>query len=564
MSKLEHIILITFSFIIFLLVYVRLSFFVGFPIEKNTLPTVFVLYILIALFFYSFGITSIKNQFIKFVPVFSFIGLICAMSFGAVLLANTHDTSWDGQGYHQTAVIALANGWNPVYEPYISLPQRLPSQIFSEGYPSALWEIQASIYALTGKINSAKITNIFLAFLAFLVLYSLMRILKFSLSISMVTSLLVVISPVYLLQLLTFMQDGAGYQILIIAVSSLAIFGISSKKYWSIPVCFFSVVMLASTKYSHLPLALVLGGLFVVVFFNRILNKEYKFLNYKLVFVTITFLVLFAYLPYVRNVIYHKAPFYPTNIPDLMGSVKYNNIPINLASESKHKLFFYGVFSRAQSSESGDPIDPSNIAELKMPFTFSLTEVDDSVSLHNNRVGAGGPLFSGIVLLSVLLVVIAYFKMHTRNERYAVYVSTFSLLLIVLLALMTPTPNLLRYVNQVQLIPYAAMLPIMYAFKERIYVKTFTYSLLLLSLINIGLFTNSLINKTVSDYNSLNEQYKSMRDSKKEYQVTAQHFYSNYLMLVEQNINFTAVDRLKCAELNYLSASSTTTMYCEK
>lgn len=124
-----------------------------------------------------------------------------------------------------------------------------------------------------------------------------------------------------------------------------------------------------------------------------------------------------------------------------MGSVRYNNVPNNLQNSSKLTLLFYGIFSRAQPKESGDPRNESNTAQLKFPFYFSDQEISDSAQLYNNRVGSGGPLFSGLVLLSICLIFLAYFKAANIQERYAVYASILALALIILLSLIAPTPN---------------------------------------------------------------------------------------------------------------------------
>jgi hypothetical protein len=480
-------------------------------------------------------------------------------------LAKTYDLSWDGQGYHQTAVIALANGWNPIRSPAIQLRQHLPSQIYAEGYPSALWEIEASMYSMTGKINTAKVVNVLIGFVAVTVIYCLLRKMSFGKLLSAAISVLAAFQPVYVLQLLTFMGDGFGYQLLLIASAALTIAIISPKAYWTIGIFLIAEIFLVSTKYSHLPVAFILAFIFALVVLNRFLNKEYLFHNSTKIFICgiIVLSVIFAYVPYIRNGLAHNALFYPTNIPELMGGVRYNNIPANLRDKDRLTLLFYGMFSRAQSAESGDTRSPKNIVELKIPFTFSMTELKDSASLFNNRAGAGGPLYSGIVVLSIIFLMYCSFKAKNRNERYAVYTSYFCIAVILFLSLLSPTPNLLRFVNQLQIVPFAVLVPLYTAFKK-VDVRLFTFFILLLVCINTSLYSGAVIQKNWTDTKQINEQFSEMRGSGKSYEVRAQHHYSSYIVLTEQQIPFTLVNTLRCHDIEALFASSTTTQYCTK
>lgn len=563
LSKIDLFILLEIGLFTFLIIFIRLGYIFGTPINIFTLPVAFVFYSICILCFISF-LDSKRNT--QYVTLCIFVVLNLIISACAFLFAQTYDSSWDGQGYHQSAVIALATGWNPIWHSSIDFLQKLPSQIFAEGYPPAFWELEASFYAVWGKINAAKVLNLYFALIACLTWYSLLRRIHFRKILAGIISFLVILQPVYLLQFLTFMQDGLGYQLVLIAIASLVIFILTPKAYWAIMVFFFSELFLVSTKYSQLPLAVVLGVIALLVIGNRLLNKVYKVTPYvKSVLVGLILVsVLFAHLPYIRNFIAHGAMFFPTNEADLMGSVKYNNVPNNLSHDNKFVLLFYGIFSRAQDSTSGDPRAKQNIAELKIPFTTSIDEVTDSVSLYNNRAGAGGPLFSGIVVVSILFLFVMSFKAQTQKERYAMYASYLCLLLLLALALATPTPNLLRYVNQLQLIPFAVLLPIYAVFFHKKYVIAITYSILLLVMLNTVTYAYAVTQHNIMLTNTINQQFDDMRKSKATYKVGAQQFYSNYVLLNEQQIPIVVEDKLECKKMEKLVFSSTTTAFCKK
>ena len=564
MTILEKFALIFFGFLLFLVVFIRFGFLLGSPIGSLTL--------VFALLIYCTGLSSAFSLLIKktqekvssFLALGLFLGTLALLIPVTLLLSNTFDTSWDGQGYHQTAIIALSNSWNPIWEPAIQFKQELPSQIFAEGYPSALWEIQATIYSLTGKINSAKVTNIAIAIIAAAFVFALLRRISIGKIPSLFFMLLITIQPVYLIQLLTFMQDGFGYELLVLSAATLAIYIVQPKAQWAAAAFLLAELLLASSKYSNLPVTAVLFVIFIPVFLNRLMNRDFRFKKQTVSFIVVyVFLALvFAYLPYGRNLIAHKAMFYPTDDPQLMGAVKYNNIPLNIKDENKLTLLFYGIFSRSQTAQSGDPTNPSNVANLKIPYTFSPDEVTDGAALYNNRVGGAGPLFSGIVLTVLAFIIFASKKASGAKERYAGYAAVFGSFVILVLALLAPTPNLLRYVNQLQLLPFAMLVPIYAVYKKK-YVKIVTGVLLMLMAVNIGMYTTSVTLRNVKETGLVNAEFKSMRNSGKQYGVRAQQFYSSYIVLKEQNVKFRIADSLKCEKMNSMVASSTTTHYCE-
>lgn len=563
MTKLELFSVLSLAFLVFTILFIRVGFFFGITISSYSLLFSFLLYFALA----SFLLTTmdipnihIKDRFLSLLGFISVSVLLFMLSFP---ISQSYDLSWDGQGYHQTAIIALAEDWNPIQNSSISLKQKLPSQIFAEGYPSALWEIQSTIYAVVGKINAAKIMNFAITIISFSFLYTLLRKLSIGKVLATIISLLVVFQPVSVIQLLTYMQDGFGYQLLVIGISSLLLFLLNSKANWTIIPFLFAELLLVSTKYSLLPVALLLGLIFLLVLLNRYLNKDFFIRKNRSILILIFSIIciILMYLPYIRNETMHGHLFYPTNIPELMGSVTYNNIPHNLKENNKFVLLFYGMFSKSQNYFGGDPTSKENIASLKIPFTFTMDEVYDSAALFNNRVGAGGPLYSGLIVFSFTLLLFMSFKSQNQKERYAIY-SIYTIVgLILFLSLLAPTPNLFRYTNQLQLIPFIILIPI-YAIFQRNYVKVLTIMLLFLITINTVLFFTAVIKNNFIEIKRINNQFDGMRLSGNTYRVQAQQFYSNYVLLNENNVQFYIVNKLNCNKVKDLVSSSNTTHYC--
>lgn len=555
------------GYLLFIVGITRISFLAHSVITPITLIVATISYFFLVVFLYLFGVLSFlsgkKDAYDFFSTTLLAFFSMCLVFISSSFFAKTYDSSWDGQGYSQTAIIALANGWNPVYQSAINLGRRTPNQIFSEGYPTALWEIQAAIYAATGKINAAKVTSLYIGILAFIASYAALRKLSVNRAVSALIGSLLVLQPIYINQFFTFMQDGFCYALLIIAIASLLAFIKQMDEYFSVITFLSSEILLVSTKYSNLPAALLLGSIFFIVLGNRFLNRDYLFSFKTLIagFVITALALLFATVPYVRNLYYHHALFYPTNIPDLMGAVDYNNIPMNLRETSKLNLLIYGIFSSSQTNKSGDPTNQENNANLKLPFTFSINEVQDSVGLFNNRVGAGGPLFSGIFLVAISALFAFSYVAKSKHTRYVMYAAFFSLSLFMLLAIFVPTPNLLRYSTQLQLVPFVTILSLMLGFKNKF--AQFVAGLLLLGVaINSSLYGSIFINHTLKTTNKIKQQLSEMQQSGHQYQVVAHDHFSNYILLQENNIAFTAVETLTCENEQYLVVSDKSTSFC--
>ena len=110
MSRIEYFILISFGFFLFIIGFIRIGFLIGSPISIFTFACSFLIYCISLMFILSTikGKSSVRqNGYTGTASFILFMLLLSALTFP---LGYTYDTSWDGQGYHQTAVIALASG----------------------------------------------------------------------------------------------------------------------------------------------------------------------------------------------------------------------------------------------------------------------------------------------------------------------------------------------------------------------------------------------------------------------------------------------------------------------
>lgn len=154
------------------------------------------------------------------------------------------------------------------------------------------------------------------------------------------------------------------------------------------------------------------------------------------------------------------------------------------------------------------------------------------------------------------------FNADTMRQKYSIYVSFFAFTLITIASLVVPTPNLLRYVSQIELIPFVLLIPILVAFDKNKFTKFFSITIFTLIFINNSLYFIAALNTNILGMQAENTQFEEMRDSGNTFKVKSQEFYSNYTLLTEQNIKFQRVANLPCKKINKLVSSSASTLYC--
>ena len=105
-----------------------------------------------------------------------FWGVVFAVGLCAILFAisgHFFDFSFDGQWYHQDAIILLKNGWNPFYDqPILDEIASGKNANYINCYPKAPWTISACVYATTGAIEYAKFYQLVLLFASFFSIHS--------------------------------------------------------------------------------------------------------------------------------------------------------------------------------------------------------------------------------------------------------------------------------------------------------------------------------------------------------------------------------------------------------
>jgi hypothetical protein len=329
---------------------------------------------------------DLAQRFPPIVYSLLFLGFV-----GAGLLVSAHffDVTYDGQAYHQEAIIQLAQGWNPDYE---TLSPDIAGWIWVTHYSKGTWIAAASLYEMTGHIECGKLPNLLLIGATFFICASvLFRIEALRPSLAIVVSLLLAFNPISAHQSLGFCVDGQLSSLFISLIAVLT-YQFLTQNAAARLLTVFLVITLVNVKFTAVPYTLVIGAGFVIasISWKKLYQVRAVLLHACAAFVV--GVVVVGYNTYVTNTLKNGNPFYP-----LIGSGSIDAIseftPPNFGDHSRVERLFLSVFG----TTSRDSDKPS---ELKVPFTITRDEVV-AFATPNVKIGGWGPLFGGAMLLTL-------------------------------------------------------------------------------------------------------------------------------------------------------------------
>ncbi|MDR2481429.1 MAG: hypothetical protein LBD07_03940 [Spirochaetaceae bacterium] len=407
--------LISFIFILYLL---KNIFLVLQIVHADVFVILFALLLHIVL---SFTLYRIKNK--ESNPV-----IHLAVCYGIIILsclinAFIYDYSWDGQAYHQVAVIQLSNGWNPFYT---ILPE---SDFFWNNHYAKFTEMFASILLSVFKnIEIGKsYTMIFFAVTLCYALKYTSLYQKNKLAV-LAISLIFAANPVVMSQIFTYYVDSFLGMCLITLVFACMDYerqqrtGGGKDLFIIIAVCVFAI----NTKFTGFICGIVLISYVV----KQLVMKNYKKM-FALILSGIAILlvgsVFTGYNPYITNFKNFGHPFYPLNNDT---SLLYSTIMSEKFLELHPVLRSLSLFFINYDLNTA----PFNPAKLFY-----------SAAAHRNycRVTGGfGLLFVEICVFSGLILLFTI--KEKKSTTYKKILFPASLLLV--LAVITPINWLARYI----------------------------------------------------------------------------------------------------------------------
>lgn len=368
-----------------------------------------------------------KNFFLTCVLAFVLFYILIYLS------GHLVDFSYDGNSYHKVAVGFLNNGWDPLYQRPSEIGQHFPGLgnfTWVECYPKATWIFAASIYAITGNIECGKVYTLISIFCVFGITVYYLISLGYSKVFSVLFSLAAATNPIALSQFDTFYVDGCLQLLVFIFLISL----LMSLSHTSLQLKIISnyiaaacLIISFNIKFTGALFVCFYGGIFFVLYcvYEYLSDREewFELSLKKLLHLGIASFLAVAIVggsTYITNYIRHGNIGYPLigkNAINIMGSSAFE-------SSNRFSNLFYSLFSHTENLVwRVHQRKPS----LKIPFTYSLER--EHVLAHrastDMRIGGFGPLFSGLLVVSLLLILI---RLLRHPKSYSSYVIFFILL----------------------------------------------------------------------------------------------------------------------------------------
>lgn len=341
----------------------------------------------------------IIKVFIIVLVVSGLIVMVCLMC-----SAYFYDLSWDGQEYHQTAVIKLMQGWNPLYE---SIPASIAKDdiVYDcvNHYPKAYWICAASLAKLTGNVETGKsFHGIIIMASFFLTLSFLLQLKKLRTSTAVLGSVLIAFNPVNIYQMFTYYVDGplSSLMVALFAVSCLILLRI--RNIWIYLLEAALIIIMVNTKFTGLAYAVVIVvGLFAGMW---IVDKKLTGLVKPAIILGTAFIVaivFFGAASYGKNLVTKGHPMYPVmgeNKRDIMGK----QYPRGFTYMNRFEKLVNSVFSYTDNTYIGN--DKFKESYYKVPFSLRIGEAR-TMAQEDARVSGWGPLFGGALIVGALLMV---------------------------------------------------------------------------------------------------------------------------------------------------------------
>lgn len=437
-----------------------LLFFLGVQISRFNLPVAIVCST-ISCFFLS---GRSKKQTIQVLVL-----AMLLLGISAVLSNRIFDSSWDGVRYHKSMAGALKCGWNPLQETFYDFAEDIPflaevGESWYDAYPKGTEIWAASLYSITNNIETGKCLNSLAMIALFCICYALLMQTKYFRRQQVVlAAFFCVANPITLTQVTTYYVDGFLWQIFLACMTALlylTFFGDGKYKKSCAYLIFITICLGLNIKFS----ALVYFGILCICFFGywvvqKCLREGWSagkrwILNRFMLFASA---VIFgtAFLgatSYGINVVRHANPLYT-----MIGSGRIELLATQLP-KSYHNMahpvqFVASLFSKTSNSNKLEQI------EWKVPFTYSATEIA-AAQHHDTRTAGWGVLFSGIFILSLIVICTAAIRLKKRKGAAANVLHLATLLITVYACSICFVPGLswARYNGVLLYLPVAALL----------------------------------------------------------------------------------------------------------
>ena len=430
------------------------------------------------------------------------------LGLGLAFSAYYFDFSWDGQWYHQTAIYALANDWNPLTDPLRAFPDPPRAELWVRHYPKGPWYVAAAIFDTTHQVELGKCINVISW--AAMALATFAAALDYGLRRSRAAAIAIVVSlnPVVMSEITTFLIDGIMMSFLTVVIA--AIFsGFRKPQPVVILVGLLAAIASINAKFTGLAF---LCMIFAAGGFWCLLRARRWLLPYCGLALLAIFLgaAVFGYNPYVTNSIYRHNPFYPLSDSKAFPApsdenaqgIEHGETPKNFLPHNRFVRLFLSVFGRP----GNQPYHQQRNSQLMWPFAARWADLF-YYRYHETRVAGFGPWFSGALLLSLGLTTSILLK---RTSARAVMI----LISLAIIASLVTSPYFwwARYGPQLWLLPIVPAVFIFWASTSRWALNT-AWLLVALLTVNAGIVTAVRMKWETNASQTLRQQLTEFRQS---------------------------------------------------
>ena len=424
-------------FIIFNILISNALFIVKIEITKYNMIVSLLLCIFILLWVLKkFNLLSLK----KFYNIIIALILPIALIVGSLFVnSKIMDFTFDGNTYHKATIGLLKEGWNPLYETAAEFDNGRENKIYIENSSSELWTelwtdcyarathvYQANAYALTNNIESGKSINTLSIIALFLIIFSYLALRFKKIVFPSIFALCCITYSVVSAQYLTVYIDFFVYIYLLLLLFSFFVieFRRNEKELnFGLLIYSLALLMLINIKFNSFAYAGIfcLGYYFYYIY--MLIKKREKEQKFFVKFTTISAInvivgvFIIGLSVYPKNFIEYGNPFYP-----LYGENKVDIITENQPAEFEN-LPAIEKYTRAMFSKTENMAKASGReTEYKIPFAVSKDEMN-YIRMTDTRISGNGVLFSGIFIISLILLILTSIKMYHYNKKIFIMAS---------------------------------------------------------------------------------------------------------------------------------------------
>lgn len=388
--------------------------------------------------------------------LFIFYSIIFLVAFVFISIYSnscSYGFDYDGNWYHKFSIGVLKLGWNPIYESsfaYADYFQNIDisnTYLWADSYGKSAWQIAASIYYLTGNIETGKAYNILAMFSLFFISFdSITNNYKLDKNKSILLAIAFTLNPVSIVQTISFGVDGFLFSMLFILWFGLTNLYFKHKIRDSYIIVFCSFILLSNIKFT----GLFFGGIFCITFYLLITLKNRKdifqtILKEKFLLIYFIILAIFSiffvgYPTYVKNFFNHGSPLWPILGKDSIDIVSFIG-PSGFKDYNGISKFIFSILGERENLLSN-----SFMPTLKIPFTFYHKEF--ATYAVDTTISGFGVFFSGVFIISFVL-----FILNFRNPKRELIITSIVCILLIVsvdvswLARYTPYVYLFAIIN---------------------------------------------------------------------------------------------------------------------